>query len=63
MFDKRIPEGCSRRRPNMYMDFGSHVVAERVAIIIEIDENQHSDYDCTCENKLLMELFQDCGNR
>lgn len=39
------------------MDFGNHVV------IIEIDENQHSDYDCTCENKRLMELFQDCGNR
>jgi len=32
-------------------------------IIIEIDENQHIDYDCSCENKRIMELSQDLGHR
>jgi hypothetical protein len=32
-------------------------------IIIEIDENQHIDYDCNCENKRIMELSQDLGHR
>lgn len=56
-FDTPIPDGCSRRRPDIAIDFGSHNV------IIEIDENQHQSYDCSCENKRLMELFQDGGNR
>ena len=32
-------------------------------IIIEIDENQHNSYDCTCENKRIMELSQDINHR
>jgi hypothetical protein len=32
-------------------------------VVTEIDENQHQAYDCSCENKRLMELFQDAGNR
>jgi hypothetical protein len=32
---------------------GSHI------IIVEIDENKHTDYDCSCENKRLMELSKD----
>ena len=32
-------------------------------IIVEIDENQHIDYDCSCENKRIMELSQDVGHR
>jgi len=32
-------------------------------LIIEIDENQHIDYDCSCENKRIMELSQDVGHR
>lgn len=55
--DKRIADGCSRRRPDMLCDMGSHVV------IIEVDENQHADYECSCENKRLMELSQDVGHR
>ena len=27
--------------------------------IVEIDENKHKDYDCSCEHKRLMELSQD----
>ena len=31
--------------------------------IVEIDENQHIEYDCSCENKRIMELSQDVGHR
>lgn len=55
--DKRIADGCSRRRPDLCLDMGSHL------IMAEIDENQHMDYDCSCENKRLMELSQDVGHR
>ena len=55
--DTRIPDGCSRRRPDLMLDLGYQV------IIIEIDENQHTSYDCSCENKRLMELSQDIGHR
>ena len=55
--DKIIEDGCSKRRPDLRCDFGSHI------IIVEIDENQHRDYDCSCENKRLMEISQDVGHR
>jgi hypothetical protein len=55
--DKKIQDGCSRRRPDLLLDLGYQI------IIIEIDENQHIDYDCSCENKRLMELSKDLGHR
>ena len=55
--DKRLQDGCSRRRPDLFLDMGSH------AIVVEIDENQHTNYDCSCENKRLMEISQDLGHR
>lgn len=55
--DKRIQDGCSRRRPDIYIDLGYQIV------IVEIDENQHIDYNCSCENRRLMELSQDVGHR
>jgi len=54
--DKRIG-GCSKRRPDLLLDLLYQV------IIVEIDENQHIDYDCSCENKRIMELSQDVGHR
>jgi hypothetical protein len=54
--DKRV-DGCSKRRPDLLLDLGYQV------IIIEVDENQHIDYDCSCENKRLMELSYDLGHR
>jgi len=57
VLDKRIDNGCSSRRPDIFIDFGEFI------LIIEIDENQHNTYDCSCENKRLMELFQDAGSR
>lgn len=47
--------GCSKRRPDWYIDCLTHV------IIIECDEDQHQDY--SCENKRMMELFIDFNNR
>jgi hypothetical protein len=55
--DKKVPDGCSKRRPDLLLDMGSHV------IIVEIDENKHDTYDCSCENKRLMELSQDLQHR
>ena len=55
--DKKIQDGCSKRRPDLLLDMGEQI------LIIEIDENQHTDYDCSCENKRLMEISQDLGHR
>ena len=55
--DKRVQDGCSRRRPDLLLDMGNQVV------VVEIDENQHNNYDCSCENKRLMEISQDIGHR
>ena len=55
--DKTITDGCSRRRPDLILDLGYQVV------IVEVDENQHVDYDCSCENKRIMELSQDVSHR
>ncbi len=55
--DKKIQGGCSKKRPDLLLDLGYQV------IIVEIDENQHIDYDCSCENKRLMELSLDLGHR
>jgi hypothetical protein len=52
-----VVDGCSKRRPDLLVDLGYQV------IIAEIDENQHFDYDCSCENKRIMELSQDFGHR
>jgi hypothetical protein len=54
IFDKQTG-GCSKRRPDCYIDKFTHI------IIIECDENQHKDTNC--ENKRIMELFQDFCNR
>ena len=55
--DKIIHEGCSKKRPDILLDLDYQI------IIIEIDENQHISYDCSCDNKRIMELSQDVGHR
>ena len=55
--DKIVNGGCSKRRPDLLLDLGYQI------IIVEVDENQHVDYDCSCENKRIMELSQDLGHR
>ena len=55
--DKKIQGGCSRRRPDLLLDMGSHI------IILEVDENKHIGYDCSCEDKRLMEISKDLQHR
>ena len=55
--DKTITGGCSKRRPDGFLDLLTHV------IIIEIDENEHKSYDDTCNNRRTMELSQDVDHR
>jgi hypothetical protein len=57
VLDQRVADGCSRRRPDILVDMGEYVV------IVEVDENKHQSYDTGCENRRMMELFQDCGSR
>jgi hypothetical protein len=55
--DKAVQGGCSLRRPDILIDLGFQV------LIVEIDENQHTNYDCSCENKRVMQLSIDVGHR
>ena len=41
----------------MLVDLGTHI------LIIEIDEQSHSEYDCSCENIRLLEISKDVGCR
>ncbi len=41
----------------MLIDLGSHI------IIVEIDENKHTNYDCSCGNKRVMEISHDLVHR
>jgi len=58
-YDHRVPDGCSKKRPDVYLDLGYQI------IIIEVDEHQHKldQYTCTCEQKRLADLYQDVGYR
>jgi len=55
VFDRKVQNGCSRRRPDVCIDFGSH------CLMIEVDENRHVNY--TCEEKRMVELYEDIGFR
>ncbi len=55
--DTKIYDGCSKRRPDLFLDLGYQV------IIVEIDENQHVSYDSLCENKRVMEISKDINHR
>ena len=57
VFDKKVKDGSSMRRPDVFLDMGDYI------IIIEIDENQHISYDCTCSNRRLMELSLDVNHK
>ena len=54
-YDKKIKCGCSKRRPDWFID------CYKYSIIIELDEDQHKY--TSCDDKRMMELFQDLGNR
>ena len=54
-YDKKIKCGCSGRMPDWFID------CFKYSIIIELDEDQHK-YE-SCDDKRMMELFTDLGNR
>ncbi len=53
--NKTVEGGCSKRRPDLLLDMGSHIV------IVEVDENSHDVYDLTCEEKCMGEIWKDVG--
>jgi hypothetical protein len=53
--DRIIKDGCSKRRPDLFLDLGYQV------IIVEIDEDRHKNY--SCEHKRMMEISQDINHR
>lgn len=55
VFDKQVDGGCSRYRPDVRIECLTHTV------IIECDENKHQGY--SCEEKRIMGIFNDLGNR
>jgi hypothetical protein len=55
--DKIISGGCSRRRPDLLIYLDDYV------IIIEIDENQHMDYDCSNDNTRNLEISKDLNQK
>ncbi len=57
VLDSKISGGCSRRRPDVFIDMLTHV------LIIEIDENQHLSYNESCEYVRTIELNEDIGHR
>jgi hypothetical protein len=56
IFDKIIEGACSKRRPDIYLELGYQI------IIIEVDENQHKQYEDICENKRMMILSEDVNH-
>ncbi len=48
--NKTVENGCSRRRPYLLLDMGSHIV------IVEVDEHSHDVYNPICEEKRLGEI-------
>lgn len=56
-FNKQIAGGCSKRRPDTFIERYTH------SVIVECDENQHETYNTTCEIQRLNELFTDLGDR
>jgi hypothetical protein len=57
VFDKVIDNGCSKRRPDVFVDMLTHVV------IVECDETQHRGSQYSCETRRTMELFVDVNKR
>ena len=53
--DKPIKGGCSKKRPDWFIDCLTH------SVVIECDEHQHIRNKC--ENKRIMHLFEDLANR
>lgn len=57
-FDRQVNGGCSRKRPDTFIDALTH------GVFGEVDEEQHNTTEyCSCENKRMMSLMEDIGMR
>jgi hypothetical protein len=56
-YDLQIDGGCSKRRPDWFIDRKTH------SIIVECDEDSHKDRDNLCERARMSEIFEDLGDR
>ncbi len=58
-FEDERPCGSSGRKPDVLIDMGEWVV------VVEVDEGQHKQdsYKSSCENKRIMQIFDDMGRR
>ena len=53
--DRKVLDGCSLKRPDLYCDFGNHI------LVVEVDENSHKGYNC--EEKRMFTIINDLGMR
>jgi hypothetical protein len=53
--DWRFDGGACLRRPDVLLQLEKHV------LIIEVDKNRHNTYECICENKRVIEIYQALG--
>jgi hypothetical protein len=58
-FEDERPCKSSGRKPDVLIDMGEWVV------VVEVDEDQHDNqsYEMSCENKRVMQIFDDAGRR
>ncbi len=56
-WNKTIDGGCSKRRPDLLLDMGSHI------LIVDVDKNSHDVYDPICEEQRMGEIWNDVGHR
>lgn len=57
VFNKTIQGGYSSRRPDIYIDMGSHI------IIVEVDEHGHSIYNKDDDADRTLDIIEDIKNR
>lgn len=53
VINRKIYGGISKNRPDALLDKDTHI------LIIEIDENQHENYDCNCEMNRIGQILED----
>ena len=53
--DKIPDQSCNKYRPDFILDCATHI------IVLEVDENQHSGYQCLCEQSRMVNIHQDVG--
>ncbi len=58
-FNKIIENGKFKRRPDFLLKLTSESDKINRYIIIEVDENQHNNYECNCETKRINEIAED----